>query len=216
MLVKVSLFAALCWFFSHYAEERLTRWITRAERAPDRILLIAGVAFALAAIAGLLGLSVAVGALFAGLLFSRDPEAVREQASFAPLYALLTPFFFVAVGYAFDPAVIGESFLLGMILFVPAVFGKLLGAIVPLKRRLGMRGGILLGVSMIPRAEIALLVAHTGNQLGKWAVSDVLYGAVVCCAGFTSIVSPVVLERLLHVWPTIGSQNERRPPNDDA
>ncbi|MGD8860684.1 MAG: cation:proton antiporter [Myxococcales bacterium] len=207
LLVKLAAFAALCWAFAHYAEERMTEWIARAERPPERILSIVGVAFGFAAVAGILGFSVAVGALFAGLLFSRDPRAIREEGSFTPLHALLTPFFFFDVGYALDPGAIGDAALLGLLLFVPAVLGKLLGVGLPVLAGHGPRAAAIMGVSMLPRAEIALLVARAGNRLGPWAVSDVLYGAIVCAAGLASIASPLLLQRLFQRWPQVGQES---------
>jgi Kef-type K+ transport system membrane component KefB len=99
--------------------------------------------------------------------------------------------------------------LLGLLLFVPAVLGKLLGVGAPVARRSGWRAGVLLGVSMIPRAEIALLVARTGNRLGPWAVSDTLYGAIVFASGLASIASPLMLGPLLDRWPNLkGLRND--------
>ena len=59
------------------------------------MLLVAGIGFVVAASAELLGFSLAVGAMFAGLVFSRDPEAVKMDACFSPLYELFAPFFFI-------------------------------------------------------------------------------------------------------------------------
>jgi Kef-type K+ transport system membrane component KefB len=206
LLAKLVAFMVTCWLFARHVEERFTRWLARAERPPDGILAVVGVGLGVAAVAGALGFSVAVGALFAGLMFSRDPTAVHEQASFAPIHALFTPFFFVDIGYALDPLVMGDSILLGLLLFVPALLGKVFGAGAPVARGSGWREGLVMGLSMLPRAEIALLVARTGNRLGPWAVSDTVYGAVVCAAGLAAILSPIALHTVMDSWV----------PKDDA
>lgn len=203
LLVKVAAFAGACWVFARWLEPRFTAWIGRRERPPDRVLSIVGVAFGIAALAGLIGFSVAVGALFAGLLFSGDPRAVREEASFTPIHALFTPFFFIDVGYAVDPGALGGSLALGAGFAVPAVLGKLVGVGAPVAARRGLRAGVLLGLSMLPRAEIAMLVARTGHRLGPWAVPDALYGGIVLAAAFASVVSPPLLQPLLGRWSDV-------------
>ncbi len=215
LLVKLAAFAIACWLFARHLEQPFTRWVTRAERPPDRVLTIVGAGFAVAGIAGVAGFSSAVGALFAGLMFSRDPVAVRDEASFEAIYAFFTPLFFIDVGFALDLAVIGSSFALGAAIFVAAALGKLVGAGGPVAALLGLRAGALVGLSMVPRAEIALLVARTGNQLGQWAVPDALYGGIVFASALASIASPLVLQRLLSRWedlPGLEVGRSRPPP----
>jgi Kef-type K+ transport system membrane component KefB len=62
----------------------------------------------------------AIGTLFAGLAFSRHPEAVHSDAKFAYFYELFTPFFFINIGMQVDPAALVTALGLGMTLFVAA------------------------------------------------------------------------------------------------
>ncbi|MEL6912507.1 MAG: cation:proton antiporter [Cyanobacteria bacterium J06598_4] len=82
-VLKVSIFATFCLVLFRYLEQPMTRWFERLEPAPDPMLMVAGTAFIIAALAGLMGFSVAVGAFFAGLAFCRDPDAINFDASFA-------------------------------------------------------------------------------------------------------------------------------------
>ena len=210
MSAKFVGFGVACWLFSRYLEAPLSRLFVHDHPedkpgGPTAVIFLVGVCFAIAALAGFMGLSVAVGALFAGLMFSRDPEAVRAESSFEPIHALFTPFFFLDIGFAVSIENLAGAVGLGLALLVPAVLGKVLGngGIVALQGHKGWRAGLLMGVSMIPRAEIALVVARLGNHLGEWAVPDRLYGAIVTVSVTTALLSPLLLQRLFTRWPTV-------------
>ena len=70
-VVKAVAFGALCLILARYAERPIVKFIKGA-RAPGPILLVAGIGILIAGVAGLFGFSLAIGALFAGLVFSRD------------------------------------------------------------------------------------------------------------------------------------------------
>jgi Kef-type K+ transport system membrane component KefB len=95
-LASLTACAAACVVFSRYVEARFTRFLRRIETGPDPMLVMVGTGLLVAALAGVLGFSVAIGAFFAGLVFSRDPESVKVDASFTPLYDLFTPFFLMS------------------------------------------------------------------------------------------------------------------------
>ena len=59
-------------------------------------------ALVISAIAGYLGFTLAIGALFAGLAFSREPQAVHIDGKFSYFYELFTPFFFIQIGMHVD------------------------------------------------------------------------------------------------------------------
>ncbi len=94
VVLKLALFIASCYLFAHYLEARFTRFSREVEGSTTALTItILGAGLVIAAMAGYFGLSLAIGALFAGLAFSRDREAVHTDAKFAFFYELFTPFF---------------------------------------------------------------------------------------------------------------------------
>ena len=100
---KLAGFGAFCVLFSRYLEHPVTHLFRKIGETPAKLLMIAGFGLIIAALAELLGFSVAIGAFFAGLVFSRDPETVRLDTPFGTLYDLFTPFFFIGIGLNIDP-----------------------------------------------------------------------------------------------------------------
>ncbi|WP_066379549.1 cation:proton antiporter [Anabaena sp. CA = ATCC 33047] len=205
-LFKVIIFGAGCYFFSRYLEAELTKFFRQIEPPPDPMLEVVGIAVIIAAIAGILGFSVAIGAFFAGLLFSRDAETVKLEASIASLYDLFTPFFFVGIGLKIAPDALMTGLGFGAILLIAAVLGKVIGAGGTAVFTTGSTGAVLLGVSMIPRAEIALIVMRRGHHLGDWAVSSQVFAAIVVVCTVTSIIAPIILRSLLQKLPQTQSE----------
>jgi Kef-type K+ transport system membrane component KefB len=201
-LAKLIGFGAFCYLFSRYLERPMTRFFKRLEPGLCcPLLVIIGVALAVAAMAGLLGFSVAIGAFFAGLLFSRDPEAVKEEAHLSILYELFTPFFFINVGLSVDPNTLTAAIWLGLILLVAAIVGKVAGNSLPALVSNRWTDALLLGVSMIPRAEIAMVIMHQGLLLGDWAVPTSVYSGMVFVSLITLVISPIVIRFMLKRWP---------------
>ncbi|MGD8570560.1 MAG: cation:proton antiporter [Gammaproteobacteria bacterium] len=200
-VVKFALFIGLCFLFSRFAEPTITQFTAQLEPAPQLMLTVVGIGFIIAAFANWLGFSLAIGALFAGLVFSRDPEAVKTKNSFKDIYAFVTPFFFINIGMHVNPEQVGAGAVLGLVLLIAAVAGKVLGAGTPTLILGGATSATLIGVSMVPRAEIAMIVVHQAQQLGDWAMPERIYTAMVFVTMVTCIGAPFVLYRLLHRWP---------------
>lgn len=197
LLVKLAGFAALCVIFAHYLEARFTAWLNRSDGIAGSIVPVAGLAFVIAALAELLGFSLAVGAIFAGLAFSRDPKRVRLDRAFETLYRFFVPFFFVGIGLDVAIDALGASLAIGGLLLVVAIAGKIAGTALPLVAASGGSGALLIGVSMVPRAEIAMIVMERGQALGGWAVPAALYGGMVFVSLGTCMLTPPVIRYLL-------------------
>ncbi|WP_396254062.1 cation:proton antiporter [Halopseudomonas salina] len=193
--IKFTLFAAGCLLFSQYMEKPITHWSRRLETDSGVMQTMLGLAVLIAAISGWLGFSMAVGALFAGLVFSRDPEAVNREANYEDIYALLAPFFFIGIGREIELQALADSWTWGLILAAVAIGTKLVGVGLSAWPLIGRSSAMLLAVSMVPRAEITMVVAQQGKQLE--VLSEQLYAALVVVTAITSLLAPLVLRPML-------------------
>lgn len=200
-LAKLTAFALLCFAFARYLEQPLTSSFRKLGTRPELMVLVTGIGILIAGTASLLGFSTAIGALFAGLAFSRDPEAVKIDAGFRGLHHLLAPFFFVGIGLALEVDALGSALGTGVVLALVAILGKVVGAAVPALLATSAAGAMLIGVSMVPRAEITMIIIERGQQLGDWAVPADLYAAFVLVSAITCLVAPITLEFLFRRWP---------------
>ena len=197
-MLKITIFSVLCFILFRYLEQPMTLFFERLEPAPDPMLMVAGTGFIIAAIAGLIGFSAAVGAFFAGLVFCRDPDVVKFDASFATLYDLFVPFFFIQLGLQLKFDSLAGAWQLGLVLLIVAFLGKILGTAGLAALKIGKRSAFLLGLSMVPRAEITMVIMEKGRQLGDWAVSPQIFTIAILVSALTCIISPLLLRPLLH------------------
>jgi Kef-type K+ transport system membrane component KefB len=200
-MLKLFVFGALCYALSRYLEGPLIKFLNNIEHPPDPMLTVTGIGMVIAALAGWLGFSLAIGAFFAGLVFSRDPEAVKMEASFVPIYDLFSPFFFIGIGVHMDLNSLGAALGPGIFLSGIAIVGKMAADGLPVALTRGWEAGALIGISMIPRAEITMVIVQKGKTLGDWAVPPEIYGAMIVVCSVTTILAPLTVRRLLKRYP---------------
>ena len=200
LVLKLVGFVALCYFVARYAERHISQFLKKTDE-PDSILMVVGLGLLIATLASFFGFSMAIGALFAGLIFSRDPEAVKLETSFLPLHALFAPFFFIAIGLRIDPNSLGSALGIGGALFVVAVLGKIIGAGGPALMTTGLAGATLIGISMVPRAEIAMVIAQQGSDLGDWAMPPEVYSSLAMISIVTCLISPFGIRWIIRKFP---------------
>jgi Kef-type K+ transport system membrane component KefB len=196
-LVGVLIFSAVCFAFSRLLESRLSHLFARLDKSLGPFVFAAGAVFLIAALAEFLGFSMAIGALFAGLAFSRDPDERRIDDAFGYILAIFGPFFFMSIGLSVTISGLIVALPLAGALLAALIIGKLLGAGLSAAFVAGPKTGILLGASMIPRAEIYMIVMLGGLSLGDWAVPSMLYNAAVLAGIGTCLLGPIMVNTLL-------------------
>ena len=200
ILIKLVIFGGLCLLFSLFLERHITQYFTKLHSTPSLMLLMVGFGFIIASLAGLLGFSLAIGAFFAGLAFSRDPQSVKMNASFDSIYKLFSPFFFIGIGLSIDPESLANGVRLGWMLVLAAMIGKIIANGIPGMIAVGKKGGILLGISMVPRAEIAMIIMQRGLSSGDWAVPPSIFSAMVMVSAVTCLITPLGVNYLFKYW----------------
>ena len=181
--------------FAQYLEHPLTHWLHDIQPRPDLMISVLGIGLVGAGLAALLGFSAAIGAFFAGLIFSRDPLSVKIDASFDSLSDLFIPFFFLHVGFALDLSLLFGNLGAVLLLFAAAVVGKGLGSFMPVMNRLRPSSALTFAVALVPRSEITLLVMQRGLDLG--VVSPDAFAVVVAVVILTMGTVPLALRLLL-------------------
>nr|WP_260169327.1 cation:proton antiporter [Salinibacter ruber] len=195
VLGKMALLALGGLLFAQYLEHPLTHWLHDLQPRPDLMISVLGIGLVGAGLAALLGFSAAIGAFFAGLIFSRDPLSVKIDASFDSLSDLFIPFFFLHVGFALDLSLLFGNLGAVLLLFAAAVVGKGLGSFMPVMNRLRPSSALTFAVALVPRSEITLLVMQRGLDLG--VVSPDVFAVVVAVVILTMGTVPLALRLLL-------------------
>ncbi len=197
MIIKLTLFITACYWFAHSLEPGFTKFNLEFTQSKIGLTIgMLGMGLTISAIAGYFGFSLAIGAFMAGLAFSRDHQAVLSKTRIQMFYAFFVPFFFIHIGMEVSPDSVVGSLGLAIPLIFVAIAGKMIGVGLPVLIRSNRRDALLLGVSMIPRAEIAMLIIIQASILDKTLIPPQLYSAMVLVVVLTSIISPVVLKKL--------------------
>lgn len=174
-----------------------TAWLSRhrlIDRAWVRVVWILTVVALGAATTALLDLSAVVGAFFAGVGAGEGLDKVVKHASVKslnPLVLLTMPFFFVMIGVQAEWAGLADPALLTLVLalIVMACFTKTLGGVIGAWRAGPWRHRWLIGVGMVPRGEVALVIATLGFQQGH--LSHPVYVAAIIMAIVVSVLGPL-------------------------
>jgi CPA2 family monovalent cation:H+ antiporter-2 len=134
----------------------------------------------------LFGVSVALGAFFAGLVLRESEFSQRAAEQSLPFRDAFAVLFFVSVGMLFDPAVLIERPLQVLAVSAVIVVGKTVAAVVlVLALRYPLNTALTVGASLAQIGEFSFILAALGGQLGVLppeAKSLIVAGALLSIA----------------------------------
>jgi len=184
----------------------LARLIVRLDKTrivgkyPESIFIFAiMIAFLYAVAAEFVGLSAIVGSFLAGACFAGVKlirgEIFREGAEH--LQIIFASVFFVSLGVIMDLHVITLKLLWFVLaLSAVAILTKIIGCGIPaIIQRMSIRDSMIIGMGMVPRGEVAMIVALIG--LSQNLIDQSTYSALILMSILTTIIPPLILRNWL-------------------
>ena len=127
-----------------------------------------------------------------GLALSRTELAHRLRESFDSVYYAVVPIFFVVMGMLVDVSVMSEALAFGLVITALAIVGKVFGSGLPAALTgFNIRGSWRIGFGMLPRGEVALIIAGIG--LARGVVGQDIFGVAILMTVVTTVIAPVAL-----------------------
>lgn len=205
-------FTALGLIFS----KQLAAFLKLFRSSFDFSVLSLGVALLLAGIFERQGLAMIIGAYVSGLSLSRADIAAVVQDRIRVLYEFFVPVFFAVMGMMVNVREIFSARVLifGAIYTAAAAAAKIAGCGGPaLLLGFNLRGAFRIGAGMVPRGEVALIIAGIG--LASGILDNSLFSAVILMALVTTLAAPPILAAALRL-PGRGTVKPGKKDGDAA
>ncbi|MHC4861505.1 MAG: cation:proton antiporter, partial [Planctomycetota bacterium] len=165
--------------------------------------LALGIALLLAGLMESAGLAMIIGAYVAGLALAKEEDlAHRLDRQLRPLYNVIVPVFFCVMGMLVDFEAMGAAVVFGLIFSAVAIVSKVVGCGLPTYLvKFNTRGALRVGFGMLPRGEVALIVAGVGLTAG--IIGKEMFGVSIMMTLITTVMAPPILVMLFDGGPGI-------------
>ena len=199
-------FTVLGLFFAR----RIGRFLKIFRSESSIAVMSLGLALLLSGIFEKAGLAMIIGAYVMGLSLSRTDLSFMIQEKIHPVQEFFVPVFFCVMGMLVNvPEVLKPEVLLyGLLFSALGILAKMIGCGIPaLFLNFNLRGATRIGVGMVPRGEVALIIAGIGISSGILDHSH--FGVAVFMTLLTTVIPPPLLSSLLKNGK-MGTRTEER------
>ena len=156
------------------------------------------------------GLAMIIGAYITGLSLSGTDIAAVIQERIRGLYDFFVPMFFAVMGMQVNITELmsGSVLTFGLIYTLVAVLAKVLGCGLPsMLMGFNVKGALRIGCGMVPRGEVALIIAGIGLTAG--ILDKQMFGVSILMTLITTVVAPPLLGATLSI-PGRGTKKETK------
>jgi len=195
-LVFTFISAAVFLFGSVMAGDYFVRYLDRKEMSPRRFLLVLALMLLYSYVAELIKLSAIVGAFLAGVILNRSRHIQEIEDKTYGLELLFMPIFFITMGMLMDVTALAMFAMPIIVITLLAILSKAMGCgLASLGAKLNAKDALLVGVGMVPRGEVALIIASIGFTAGILTTAQ--YSIISAMALLTTFIVPPLLAHLL-------------------
>ena len=191
LIGEASAFALFMMYVAPRIVRRIEPGVEQLSMQNASLVVALAICLALSWLAVKIDMAAIIGAFFAGLVFADYAPQWNLLPRVSGITEFLAPFFFFAIGARLNLSVLkGEILIAAMIISALAIVSKVIGCGLPLIGE-GWRSVLQVGIGMMPRGEVALIVALVGYQ--SHIVTQSTYAIVVVMTAVTTILAPPAL-----------------------
>lgn len=187
-------FALVMIFLGPRLVQQMRPGLRRLSTQNAPLILSLAICLGLSVAAERIGLAAIIGAFFAGLALAEYSPEWNLHPRVSAINEFLAPFFFFTMGARLDVHVFRGHVLVGaVIVSLLAIVSKVVGCALPVLRE-GTKTALRVGFGMMPRGEVALIVALVGVQMK--IVGQSAYAIVIFMTAATTLLAPPILRFL--------------------
>lgn len=197
LIIKIIAFLILVALVGKFMSRSILNNKTWFSKIKTKYLLASSLVlvFIFALLASDFGMAAIIGAYFGGLILSTTQlkeKLTKEVDKFGT--SLFIPVFFVNIGLSVNLQSISKYMYVALLILVVGFLSKLIGSYVGARiSGFNNKESLRVGISMIPRAEVTLIIANLGVKQG-FIGPDVFTGVIILVVA-SIIISPWLLKK---------------------
>lgn len=171
---------------------RVMHEIARTRNQELFLLVVILTCFGVAWMVSFTGMSLAIGALLAGLIISGSEYSHQATSIVLPFRDIFTSFFFISVGMLVDIRFLVANIWIVLFLIAIAIMAKaLLATAAPLALGYPLRTAVMTGLALAQVGEFSFIIAQSGFAAG--IIPSGIYQTFLIVALMTMAATPFVL-----------------------